>query len=102
MDNTLIPLEFPLKRGETELKTITLHKPNSGSLRGVSLRDCFEMQTDAVVTLVPRISDPKITPQEMAKIDPCDLLQMAAAIANFVLPPSLVAEAEKQLTPQTE
>lgn len=102
MSNTAtIPLSFPLQRGETEIKSITLHKPNSGHLRGVNMRDCLEMGADATIALVPRISDPKITPQEMLKIDPSDLLQMSAAIANFVLPPSLIAEAEQTVQAQT-
>lgn len=102
MENTVIPLEKPLKRGETEITKITLHKPDSGALRGVSLRDIIDMNTDAIVVVVPRISDPKIAPQEMPKIDPCDLLSLGAALANFFLPPSLVAEAAKQFLSPTE
>lgn len=98
---TVIKLEQPLKRGDTEITEITLHKPNSGNLRGVSLREVLEMNTDAVCTVIPRISDPKITPQEMPQIEPCDLVSMGAALANFLLPPSLVAEAEKQFLSQT-
>lgn len=102
MTTATIPLTVPLKRGESEIASITLHKPNAGALRGVSLRECMEMYTDAVCTVVPRISDPKITPQEMQKLDPADLLQLGAALANFLLPPSLLAEAEKSLSSLTE
>ncbi len=102
MSTTIIALEKPLKRGESEITQINLHKPNAGALRGVSLRDCLDMNTDAVCTVIPRISDPKITPQEMQTIDPCDLLQMGAALANFLLPPSLVAEAEKTILSLSE
>ncbi|MBS0353025.1 MAG: phage tail assembly protein [Proteobacteria bacterium] len=99
---TVIPLEKPLKRGDQEIKSITLHKPNAGQLRGVSLRNALEMQADVICLIVPRISDPKITPQEMNQVEPCDLLSMGAAIANFLLPPSLVAEAESHLLSPTE
>lgn len=103
MENTLIKLEKPLKRGDNEVSEITLHKPNAGALRGVSLRECIDMNTDAIVRVIPRISDPKITEQEMQRdIEPSDLLQMGAALANFLLPPSLIAEAEKQYLSQTE
>lgn len=102
MNHATITLEVPLKRGDTEITALTLHKPNAGHLRGVSLKDCFEMNTDAVVALVPRISDPQITAQEMNKFDPSDLLQMASVIANFVLPPSLVSEAAASLKSTTE
>lgn len=99
---TVIKLEVPLKRGETEIQQITLHKPNAGQLRGCSLRDAIDLKTDAIVLIVPRISDPKITAQEMNQIDPADLLSMGAALANFLLPPSLIVEAEKQFLSQTE
>lgn len=102
MQHATIELGFPLKRGENEITHITLHKPNSGHLRGVNLRACMEMDADATIALVPRISDPKILPQEMISIDPSDLLQMAAAIANFVLPPSLIAEAANSVQSPTE
>lgn len=95
MSTTVVTLEKPLQRGETTVATITLHKPNAGTLRGTSLRECLEMNTDAICTVIPRISDPKITPQEMNLLEPCDLLGLGAALANFLLPPSLVAEAAK-------
>lgn len=93
MQHATIPLNFPIKRGESEIAKITLHKPDSGQLRGINFKDCFEMGADATIALVPRISDPKILPSEMHLFDPSDLLQMSAAIANFFLPPSALEEA---------
>lgn len=102
MSVTIITLEKPLQRGDNQITTISLHKPNAGALRGVSLREVFEMNTDAIVAVVPRISDPKITSAEMQQLEPSDLMQLGAALANFMLPPTLIAEAEKQLLSQTE
>ena len=90
---TTVTLTRPIQRQAGEIAIITLHRPNSGSLRGVSLRECLELNTDAIVAVVPRISDPQITAQEMAGVDPSDLLQFGAALANFLLPPSLKATA---------
>lgn len=100
MQYATITLNYPIKRGDKEIASITLHKPDSGQLRGVNLRGCFEMDADATITLVPRISDPKILPNEMHLFDPSDLLQFSAAIANFFLPPSAIEEAAKNLTSQ--
>jgi hypothetical protein len=103
MSTNTVTLTTPLKRGDTEITQITLHKPNAGALRGVSLRACLDMETDAVCTVVPRISDPKITPQEMATaIEAPDLLQLGAALAGFLLPPSVMAEAAKNFESQSE
>lgn len=103
MHTTTITLNTPIKRGESEIARITLHKPKAGQLRGVSLREALEMNTDAIVTVIPRISDPQLTAQEMQQVDTPDLLTMGAALANFLLPPQLVAEAAAQISnSQTE
>lgn len=101
-NTTAVTLSAPIKRGDKEVADITLHKPNAGALRGVSLRELLDMNTDAIVTVVPRVSDPKITPQEMQAMEPCDLLMMGAALAGFLLPPELKTEAEKEILAQTE
>lgn len=97
METASITLNQPLKRSAGDIAQLTLHKPNSGALRGVSLQECVMMNTDAICVVIPRISDPKLTPQEMAMLDPSDLLQLGAALANFLLPPSLTAEAAANL-----
>ena len=104
MDSTTITLTKPIKRGDQEIAKITLHKPDAGQLRGVSLRACLDMETDAICTVVPRISDPKITPQEMNSraIEPHDLLQMGAALAGFLLPPSALQEAAQSFDSPNE
>lgn len=101
-NTTPVTLTKPIKRGEKDVTDITLHKPNTGALRGVSLRELLDMNTDAIVVVVPRISDPKITPQEMQTMEPCDLLKMGATLAGFLLPPELKAVAEKEIRDQTE
>lgn len=55
-----IELDEPLKRGEQTIDSITLRKPKSGELRGVSLADVLQMQTDALITLIPRLSSPRL------------------------------------------
>lgn len=102
MNSTVIKLEVPLTRGDKQITEVTLHKPNAGALRGVSLRDAIEMKVDVTLSLVPRISEPKLTAQEMNQLDACDLLSMSAGIANFLLPPSLIAEAEQNFHSLTE
>ena len=46
------------------------------------------LSTCAGVEVIAVLTDPVITPQEMATIDPCDLMQFGAVLANFLLPPS--------------
>lgn len=96
-----ITLDVPIKRGETEITTVNLLKPTSGSLRGVSISACMQMEVDAIINVVPRISDPKLTPQEAAALDLADLTQMGVAIASFFVPKAALAEAETSLQSPT-
>lgn len=80
-----IELDEPLKRGEQTIDSITLRKPKSGELRGVSLADVLQMQTDALITLIPRLSSPSLTAAEVRQMDPADLVQCGGEIAGFLL-----------------
>jgi len=80
-----IELDTPIKRGETTIDTLTLRKPSAGELRGVNLADVLQMQTDALITLIPRLSTPSLTAPEVRQMDPADLVQCGGEIAGFLL-----------------
>lgn len=80
-----VELDTPLKRGETEITELILRKPASGELRGLSLAEVLRMDTDSLVTLLPRISTPSLTPVEVRQMDPADLVQCGGEIASFLL-----------------
>lgn len=88
-----VPLDNPIIRGEQTITAIELRKPESGSLRGVTLTDLLQMDVNALITVLPRISNPTLTAQEVARMDPADLLQLGSEVAGFLLPKSLKAEA---------
>lgn len=90
-------LEAPIKRGETEIASIEIRKPFAGELRGVSLRALLDFETDAIVKVLPRITEPPLTAHEVAKLDPADLAQAGAAIADFLLTRRIREEAEASL-----
>lgn len=85
-----IPLETPIPRGDTPITAITLRKPSAGELRGIALSDLLRMETGAVMTVLPRITDPALTPPEVSKMDPADLMACAMEISSFLLPKSLL------------
>lgn len=89
-----IVLDEPIKRGEQTISEITLRKPKSGELRGVSLADVLQMQTDALITLIPRLSTPSLTAVEVRQMDPADLVQCGGEIAGFLLTKRAKGEAE--------
>lgn len=86
MPTKTLKLNTPIVRGENQLTEITLFKPNVAAMRGVSLNALLNMQVDAIAEMLPRISDPKLLPVEIEKMDCVDLLQAGVMIASFFLP----------------
>lgn len=88
MNTQTLKLNSPIVRGDKEIAAITLHKPNVSAMRGVSMRLLLDMNVDAIVAVLPRISDPQLTEAEINKLDAPDLLQAAILVAGFFLPTS--------------
>ncbi|WP_445620653.1 phage tail assembly protein [Kushneria sp. Sum13] len=80
-----IELDSPVKRGEQSIDSVTLRKPTAGELRGVNLSDVLQLQTDALIKLIPRLSAPSLTEHEVRNMDPADLVQCGGEIAGFLL-----------------
>lgn len=91
-DNTVI-LDTPIRRGTSTIDSITLRKPNSGELRGVSLADLLQMDVNSLIKVIPRISTPTLTPIEVSAMDPADLFALSAKVSGFLLQKSLKTDA---------
>lgn len=81
-------LEQPLTRGEQTIAQIDLRKPAAGELRGVALVNLLQMDVDALVRVLPRISTPTLTEADVARMDLADLMQAGSVVSNFLLPAS--------------
>jgi len=92
-----VTLDTPLVRGETMITTISVRKPSSGELRGLSLTDLLQLKVDSLCAVLPRISMPSITRTEVERLEPSDLLQLGTAVINFLLP-----KADRTETPPAE
>ncbi|MFZ6730621.1 phage tail assembly protein [Undibacterium sp. Ji42W] len=92
----VIVLDEPLKRGDNEITEITLRKPKSGELRGVSLIDLGNMNVVALQQVLPRITAPILTAQDVANLDPADLVEIASEVSLF-----LVKKADRMAFPRT-
>ena len=91
-DNTVV-LDTPIRRGATVIDSITLRKPNSGELRGVSLAELLQMDVNSLVKVVPRISSPTLTPVEVNSMDPADLFALGTKVSGFLLQKSMKTDA---------
>jgi len=81
-----VQLSKPVTRGETEITSVTLREPRAGELRGLKLTDIVQLDVTALITLVPRISDPALTPDEVAGLSPRDFTQLGGAVVGFFAP----------------
>lgn len=80
-----IVLETPIRRGDQVITSLTLRKPDAGTLRGIKLAELLQMDVGALTTLLPRISTPTLTAADAAKLDPVDLVALATEVGNFFL-----------------
>ncbi len=78
---TLVTLVVPIKRGTTEIKTLTLIKPTAGHLRGLKTTAIVELDFDSHKKLVPRIAN--ITEAEFLTLDVEDVLTIQTEVATF-------------------
>lgn len=91
--NDAITLDEPLKRGEQTITSVSVRKPASGELRGVALSDLLNLEVNAVIKILPRVTSPSLTEQEIARLDPADLVQLGSKVAGFLLPKSVREQA---------
>lgn len=80
-----VTLETPIKRGDQEIAAILVRKPQGGELRGVSLVNLLNMDYGALEIVLPRITSPALTKQEVIAMDPADLVQLATEVSGFLL-----------------
>lgn len=79
-----IELDEPIKRGDSEIKKLTIRKPKAGALRGVSLIELAQLNFNALQIVLPRITEPTLTAQDIAQMDPADLLAVGSEVAYFL------------------
>ena len=92
-DDNTVTLDTPIRRGTTSIESITLRKPNSGELRGVSLAELLNMDVNSLVKVVPRISTPTLTAVEVTSMDPADLFALGTKVSGFLLQKSMKTDA---------
>ena len=93
VDDNTVTLDTPIKRGKTNIDTLTLRKPASGELRGVQLVELLNMDVATLIKILPRITSPGITAPEAASMDPADLLACGSKISGFLLQRSVKTDA---------
>lgn len=86
-----VELDTPIIRGKTEITSVTVRKPQSGALRGTRLQALMDMDVNAMMVVLPRVTSPALTAQEINEMDPADLLSLSVEVVSFLLPKSALS-----------
>ena len=81
-----IPLDTPIQRGAQTITHVHVRKPNAGALRGLSLVEVLQMNVTALQALLPRVTEPPLLKQEVATMDPADLVALGTEVVGFLVP----------------
>lgn len=84
----VVTLDRPIKRAGQIIETVTLIEPNAGTLRGVSLAAVAQSEVDALIKILPRMTSPALTTQELTAMNLSDMLSLAAKVISFLSPAS--------------
>ncbi|WP_374406541.1 phage tail assembly protein [Pelagerythrobacter sp.] len=84
-DRATVTLATPIERGDTKIETLDLRKPRAGELRGLSLQDILTSEVVALLTLIPRITNPPLNADEADNLDPADLAEIGGSIRGFFM-----------------
>jgi hypothetical protein len=82
-ETATITLAEPIRRGEQTIDAIVLTKPRGGALRGLSLQDLLRTDVVALLTLIPRISNPPLTVPEADNLGADDLAEIGGVVRGF-------------------
>lgn len=93
-DQATVTLEQPIVRGETKIDKVTVLKPNSGALRGVRLQPLMDMDVDSMMQVLPRITMPTLTKQDVLSLAAGDLVNLSVQVVNFLLPKSVMPDSQ--------
>lgn len=84
-----VVLDEPIRREGGDIKTVTVRRPQPAACEGLSLRDLVDMETTAMLKLLPRITEPPLLLSEVAVMAPQDFVALAAEASGFLLPTAL-------------
>lgn len=84
-DTVTVALDAPIQRGDESIASVVLRRPRAGELRGLNLTQVLQMQVDALLQLLPRITQPTLLKHELEAMNVADLIQLGSEATSFFL-----------------
>lgn len=97
-----VTLENPVIRGQQEITEVELRRPTVNTLKGTSLTDVLNMDVNALVVVLPRLTTPTLTQRDVQNMDPADLLALGQEVSAFLVPKSVVDQVKAEIGEKTE
>ena len=91
-----VQLTTPVEIDGKKVKTVRLRKPTVGDLRGLKASDVMQSDVNTMITLLPRITQPPMTPDQIAALEVADFMQMCGQVVVFSVGPEAAAALQAQ------
>jgi len=88
VNDNVVMLDEPIKRGDQLIEQIEIIKPNAGHLRGIGLASLANADVDTLTVVLPRITLPALTTQDCKALSLPDLIALAGKVVGFLSPKS--------------
>lgn len=79
----VVTLEEPIRMGEQMINQVTIRKPGVKALSGTSLQAIYQHDVDALCKVLPRVTSPALTPQQIYQMDPVDFATLGGHLVTF-------------------
>lgn len=88
---TTVTLLCPIADGKATIAAVEIQRPNVGALRGLHLAQLQLQDVNALCKLLPRITKPALSPEQIEQLDPTDFAAMANMVSLFFMTPTQLA-----------
>ncbi|MDG6881063.1 Phage tail protein E [Phocoenobacter uteri] len=78
-----VTLSTPIKRGNSEIKEVTILKPNVLALKGLKLLDVMQFDVNALTVLLPRVTKPSLIKKDIEQLEIADFTKLSTELAGF-------------------
>ncbi|HAV5548537.1 MULTISPECIES: phage tail assembly protein [Acinetobacter] len=94
----VVALVVPIQMGEGMITHITVRKPGVKALSGTSLQAIYQYDVDALCKVLPRVTSPALTPQQIYQMDTVDFANLGGHLVTFLYPEAVQKEIKAQTT----
>lgn len=80
---TIVDLDEGFQVGNQTIRCVTVRKPKTGALRGLNLSEILQLNVNALIKILPRVTEPAMTEEHVNNLDPADITLLGAALIGF-------------------